>query len=145
MATTTVYSRPEFASVDIGSAMRQGHPFISAGDQYIIDLLVAKCARRDDQPRIFEIGAGSGVLSELLNRQLPRAEIVANEVEPALVALAEQRVKSTSVQVFSRPFDEWEQELDFIVSWGSHHHLTNDYIEHARRLLKPNGVFIIGD
>jgi cyclopropane fatty-acyl-phospholipid synthase-like methyltransferase len=80
-----------------------------------------------------------------LSKELIDARIVANESEPALIRLAQQRLSGTSVELFSQSFLEWHEPLDVVVSWGSHHHLTPAYLDHVRHVLTPGGLFLIGD
>ncbi len=142
----TVYGRAEFQDVDVGAIMRDGHPDIAEGDELIVSL-VGDHARRKGRPlRIMDVGSGSGVLSELIARRLPGHQVIANDVEPALIALAERRLLGyPDTEVFGRRFQEWGSPLDVIISWGSHHHLPNTYLAQSRRLLGRDGVLIIGD
>lgn len=142
----TVYGRAEFAGVDIGAVMREGHPDIAAGDDLIVSL-IATGAEAEGRPlRIMDVGSGSGVLSQLLADRLPGHQVIANDVEPAVVELARKRLAGyANAQVFGRPFQEWHDPLDVIISWGSHHHLPNSYLAQARELLGRDGRLFIGD
>ncbi len=101
----TVYGRAEFQDVDVGAIMRDGHPDIAEGDELIVSL-VGDHARRKGRPlRIMDVGSGSGVLSELIARRLPGHQVIANDVEPALIALAEGRLLGyPDTEVFGRQF-----------------------------------------
>jgi SAM-dependent methyltransferase len=146
VATDTIYARADYASVDVGAQMRLGHPDIAEGDALIVER-VARFARSADSPiRVLEVGSGSGYLIELLSRAVPNAELVANEVEPALAAQARRRFDGTRVQVFDRSFEEWDKPLDVLISWGAHHHLTSpSHLAHAAKLLSRGGLFLLGD
>lgn len=146
MKPVSVYSRDEYEELDIGALMRLGHPFIQEGDEYITSLVEQKCAQLiKHSPVIFELGCGSGVLTRILAERIPHAHIVANEVEPNLVALARTRLLGSSVRIFDHSFIEWESPLDILISWGSHHHVRQEHLDHVRRLLGPKGLFILGD
>lgn len=145
MKPVTVYGRKEFQDLDIGAIMRQGHPDIRDGDEYIVSLVEQHCIRLGRPPVVIEVGCGSGVLSAMLADRIPDAKVVANEIEPNLVELARRRLAKSRTELFSRPFDEWDRPFDILVSWGSHHHLSNVYLNHAKELLSPEGVFILGD
>jgi len=145
MSSTTVYGDAEFRDVDIGASMRDGHPGIRAGDEYIITIVARHCRSLGRRATVLELGCGSAVLARLLADRVPEADVVANEVEPNLVRLAEQRVAGSGVEVFRRSFLEWDRPLDILISWGSHHHLSNEYLDHVKRVLRPEGIFIVGD
>jgi SAM-dependent methyltransferase len=143
---TTVYENSAFADVDIGASMRSGHPDVAAGDRWIVDRVRAFVARRDGVQHILDVGSGSGVLTELLAQALPEHRVVANDVVPGEVERARARLAShLNAEVFDRPFQDWLEPVDVVVSWGSHHHLPHDYLRHVRNVLSPGGRLIIGD
>lgn len=144
--TESIYSRGQYATVDIGAQMRFGHPDIAEGDAVIVQK-VTRLQREAGRPlRILEVGSGSGYLVELLHQAMPDAQLIANEFEPALVALARNRFAGTSVTIFDRSFEEWHEPLDVLISWGAHHHLTSpSHLQHAARLLGAAGVLLLGD
>lgn len=47
--------------------------------------------------RILELAAGTGILTEALHRAMPEANILATDINPAMLALAAQRVRSPHV------------------------------------------------
>lgn len=143
--TTTVYSRPDYAQIDIGARMRRGHPYIADGDAYIVRRVTELAGDAGRPIRVLEVGAGSGCLVEQMRRAMPQAQLVANEVEPHLLELARRRFAGTDVVIHAGPFDTWSEPIDVLVSWGSHHHLSNAYLAHARTLLRPDGVLLLGD
>lgn len=143
---TTVYGRPEFEYVDVGAIMRDGHPDIADGDEVIVDLVVAKRERAGRPLTVIDIGSGSGVLTEMLAKRLPDCRIVANDDEAALVAQAETRLADLpNASVFGKPFEEWTEPLDVIISWGTHHHMPHDYLVQSHRLLGAGGTLVVGD
>lgn len=147
MDSGTIYAQAEFAKVDIGLQMRFGHPFISEGDDIIVELCRRHAARHDRPLRILEIGSGSGYLIELLHKAIPDAELVANEFEPALVDLARERFRDTPVTVFGEPFEKWDRPVDIVISWGAYHHMVESptHLAHAAALLGTTGTLILGD
>ncbi|MGW9210542.1 class I SAM-dependent methyltransferase [Embleya sp. NPDC055664] len=143
---TTVYGRPEFADIDIGDTMRHGHPDITDGDRLIVDLVRRRAQTLGRPLTVMDVGSGSGVVSAMLAHSLPGHRVIANEVEPRLIAQARSRLADfAGGEVFDRPFQEWKKPLDVVISWGSHHHLPNTYLDHVRTLLVDDGVLIIGD
>lgn len=142
----TVYADPKYRHVDVGSIMRAGHPDIVEGDEVIV-ALVSRLRDELGRPlRIIDVGSGSGDLSVLLCNKLSDCEVVANEIAPNPVAQAAEKLASHPLaRVYSKPFETWDEPVDVVISWGSHHHLSHDYLAHVRRVLRPDGVFIAGD
>jgi SAM-dependent methyltransferase len=140
-----VYAQTEFQDVDIGEAMRQGHPWIQQGDDYIVEIVSRHARQFGETVQVLEVGSGSAILSKRIADEVENVRVIANEVEPNLVALAQRRLKETAVELFTLPFSDWTESLDIIVSWGSHHHLSNNHLEHIRRTLRSDGIFILGD
>ncbi|MGH3186189.1 MAG: class I SAM-dependent methyltransferase [Streptosporangiaceae bacterium] len=142
----TVYASPEFQSVDVGSIMRTGHPDIAEGDSYIVSA-VRKLRSQTGRPlRIIDVGSGSADLSAILAEQLPDSEIVANDVAPNPVAQAREKLaRFPRTRVFDQPFETWQEPVDVVISWGSHHHLSHDYLTRVREILSEDGILIIGD
>jgi cyclopropane fatty-acyl-phospholipid synthase-like methyltransferase len=143
---TTVYGRSEFRDADIGAQMRHGHPDIAEGDSLIVSLVEERARELGRPLRIIDVGSGSGVLSEMLAERLRDSRVVANDNEPALVEQAIARLEDKpNAEVFGRSFVEWDEPVDVVISWGTHHHMPHSYLDQSRRLLGPNGLFIIGD
>ncbi len=145
MTTETIYSRPDFAEVDIGAEMRVGHPYIAHGDQLITDRVLSIAQTRQSPLTVLEIGSGSGCLLDKIMHAVPGVRLIANEVEPFLVEQAKRRFEGTGVQIYDQPFETFSGRIDILISWGSHHHLSNRYLAHAGKLLGPDGVLILGD
>jgi SAM-dependent methyltransferase len=92
------------------------------------------------------VGSGSGVLTAQLAQALPDHHVIANEVTATDIERARARLaKHPNADVFGRPFQEWREPVDVVISWGSHHHLPHDYLRHVQRVLTPGGRLIIGD
>lgn len=141
-----IYADSTFERVDIGAIMRVGHPDIEEGDVYIVNV-VRNLRHELGRPlRILDVGSGSGHLSLLLARELRDCEVVANEVSEGSLALARAKLAPLpNAKVFDRPFEEWDGTADVVISWGSHHHLSHDYLQHAREVLTPGGLLVVGD
>ncbi len=142
----TVYSSPKFRDIDVGAIMRDGHPDVADGDEFIISVVRELHAKANRRLRIIDVGSGSGDLSLMLARQLPESEIVANDIEPNPVAQATAKLADfPHASVYDQPFESWDGTADAVISWGSHHHLSHDYLSHVKQVLAPGGVLIIGD
>jgi SAM-dependent methyltransferase len=142
----TIYASPKFRDIDVGAIMRDGHPDIAEGDQYIIDAARQLRDRLGRPLRIIDVGSGSGDLSLLLAQALPDCEVIANDIEPNPVAQARDKLASFArASVFDEPFETWDGTADMVISWGSHHHLSHNYLAHVRRVLSPEGLLAVGD
>ncbi|MFZ5638815.1 MAG: class I SAM-dependent methyltransferase [Pseudomonadota bacterium] len=145
-AETNIYGDSSFRDVDVGQVMRIGHVDIADGDRYIIDVVVRHRAEIGKPLRIIDIGSGSGHLTKLLAEALPDCEVIANEIESAPIAQAKAKLlPHPNARVFERPFDEWNEPTDVVISWGSHHHMSHGYLSRLKNILTEDGVFIVGD
>jgi SAM-dependent methyltransferase len=142
----TIYASPKFRDIDVGAIMRDGHPDIAEGDEYILSAARDLRARLGRPLTIIDVGSGSGDLSLILAKALPDCEVIANDVEPNPVAQAEEKLAAFDrASVYGKPFETWEGTADMVISWGSHHHLSHNYLSHVRRVLSADGVLAVGD
>jgi cyclopropane fatty-acyl-phospholipid synthase-like methyltransferase len=142
----TVYANPKYRDIDVGAIMRAGHPDIAEGDERIVAAVRELHADRGSRLRILDVGSGSGDLSLLLARGLPDCEVIANDTAPNPVAQAREKLAPfPHATVFDQPFEEWREKVDVVISWGSHHHLAHDYLQHVRAILSVGGILIVGD
>lgn len=141
-----IYLDSKFRDVDIGAIMRVGHPDIEEGDDCIVEIIRDHRAAAGRPLRILDVGSGSGHLSLLLAKAFEDCRVVANEVAAAHVARARAKLAPfRNATVFDRSFDEWRETVDAVISWGSHHHLSHNYLGHVREVLAPDGILVIGD
>lgn len=134
-----------FPEVDLAALMRKNHPQIAEGDAYIIQLLKKHTQRLGQPVRLLDVGCGTGYFASKLVKLIPEIELIAAEEEPDLVINLEHRLANTNAKVFNRPFEEWNEPVDIILCWGSYHHLPPNYLNHAKQVLKKDGVLILGD
>ncbi|GAA3906724.1 class I SAM-dependent methyltransferase [Sphingomonas limnosediminicola] len=95
-------------------------------DRYLGPLLfepyaaeVARRAAAQKPKRILEVAAGTGIVTQALHQALPHAEIVATDLNPAMLEVAAQRVSSDKVSFSAAdalhlPFDS--DSFDLVVS-----------------------------
>lgn len=141
-----VYSNPKFQDLDIGAVMRTGHPDIEDGDRHILDSIHRLRDSLGRPLRILDVGSGSGHLSVMLAKELPDCEVIANEVEAGPIRQARSKLAGfANATVFDRAFANWQETVDVVISWGSHHHLEHDYLRHVQEVLASDGLFIAGD
>lgn len=134
-----------FSRVDLAALMRKNHPQIAEGDAYIIKRVKKYCQRLGQPVRLLDVGCGTGYFASKLVKLVPNIELIATEEEPEIVVKLQHRLANTNVKVFNRPFEEWNEPVDIILSWGSHHHLSPNYLTHAKQVLKKDGILILGD
>ncbi|ACT00141.1 malonyl-ACP O-methyltransferase BioC [Paenibacillus sp. JDR-2] len=104
------------------------------------------------EPKILEIGCGTGQFTELLLNQWPHVSITALDLAPAMIHTAEQRFKSrqsANIRFLQADVEIWAVEapsdsFDLIVSnacfqWLSHPRQT---ISHLKRFLREGGSLV---
>ncbi|MEY9892545.1 SAM-dependent methyltransferase [Catenulispora sp. MAP5-51] len=142
----TVYTSSAYRTIDVGSLMRTGHPDIAEGDEHIVSVVRAMRARLGRPLRVLDVGSGSGDLSLLLVQALPDTAVIANDIAANPLAQARDKLAPyPTASVSSERFEDFSGEVDVVVSWGTHHHLSHDYLSHVAEILSPDGVLIIGD
>jgi ubiquinone/menaquinone biosynthesis C-methylase UbiE len=110
--------------------------------------LVAERSGLLQPTRILETAAGTGIVTRAVTEALPHAEIIATDVNPAVVEFAEQRVNSERVafqqaDAQDLPFDEGSFDLvlcQFGVMFFPDKVLAN---REARRLLRSGGHYLL--
>ena len=133
------------ANVDRSAQMRIGHPQIQEGDDYLIELFRKYVAGAGGGLSIFNVAAGSGYFTKKLAGTFPPIDLVAHEDHPEAVEELRRRQAGSRVRLFIGDFEQWNEPVDVVLSWGSHHHLPVRYLEFARRVLAPDGVLVLGN
>ena len=99
--------------------------------------------------RILEVGCGRGVALPRLARLCGPSRLVGVDIEPALVELAEQRVRRFGVDaelhvadVRELPFDD--REFDVVIDFGTCYHIDEPHLalQEIDRVLDLGGTFI---
>ena len=133
------------SNVDRSAQMRIGHPQIQEGDDYLIELFRKYVAGAGGGLSVFNVAAGSGYFTQQLADAFPRIGLVAHEDHPAAVEELRRRQSGSRVRLLIGDFEQWNEPVDVVLSWGSHHHLPARYFDFARRVLAPDGVLVVGD
>jgi SAM-dependent methyltransferase len=123
-------------------------------DRYLGPLLfepyaeeVARRARALTPASVLETAAGTGIVTDALRRALPDAEIVATDLNPAMLAVAARRIRSENVRfeyadAQSLPFPD--ESFDLVVcQFGAM--FFPDRVKatcEARRVLRDGGIFL---
>jgi tRNA (cmo5U34)-methyltransferase len=121
------------------------------------DLFYGELIRRlpfttDDEPRILDVGAGTGLVSSMIGQALPRARFMLTDLAPKMLEKARERFAGSDRYEFqlldSRELP-FAGEFDAVVSALSIHHLDHsgkrEVYRRIHRALKPGGVFVHAD
>jgi len=109
-------------------------------------------AHTPEAPRGLDLGAGTGLLSAVVDSVRPRARLVLTDLAEAMLDKARRRFAGrpdTEYRVMDHLALAAENEFDLVVSALSIHHLEDDgkaeIYALAARALKPGGLFVNAD
>ena len=102
---------------------------------------------------ILELGCGTGELTKKLCERYPKAQIVALDYSPRMLAVCREKLKKFGdrVQLIEGDFSQTEfpQGCDVVISTLAIHHLTDPHklalFQKIYRALKHEGWFVNGD
>ncbi len=107
---------------------------------------------KGDNPKVLDLGAGTGILSQFLLEKYPNAQITLIDLADKMLKEAEQRFAGNdniSVVCDNYLTHEFDTKFDIIVSSLSIHHLTGGekktLIEKYVALLNDDGNFVNAD
>ena len=109
---------------------------------------VAKRVARFEPDRILETAAGTGIVTRAINEAMPTAEVMATDINPAVVEFAAQHFQSDRVTFQAAdaqklPFDDESFDLVlclFGIMFFPDKVRAN---EEARRVLRPGGRYVL--
>ncbi len=130
---------------DVIASMRGGHPQIEEGDLIILDIVRRLVAELGQRPRILDVGCGTGFFSSRLLQTIPDLDLMVQEDWDGATEDLKRRFVGTKAKVFTGPLSEWNEPVDVVLSWGTHHHQPRTYLDHIKRFLAPDGLLILGD
>nr|VFK67673.1 MAG: Methyltransferase domain-containing protein [Candidatus Kentron sp. UNK]VFK72917.1 MAG: Methyltransferase domain-containing protein [Candidatus Kentron sp. UNK] len=130
---------------DVSALMRVGHPQVEEGDLIIIELVKRFVAEFGRRPRILDIGCGTGFFASRLLKAIPEMDLIVQENWAAAIDGLERRFADTPARIFTGAASDWDEPVDMVISWGTHHHQPRTYLDHIRRFLDPKGLLILGD
>ncbi|HUQ20843.1 MAG TPA: class I SAM-dependent methyltransferase [Gemmatimonadaceae bacterium] len=115
--------------------------------------LLIRALRLYPTPRILEVGCGRGVALPVLAARLGPHELVGIDIDPKLVALANERVRFERVDatileadVRNLPFDAGT--FDLVIDFGTCYHVSGGMdgarkaLKEIARVLSPRGLFV---
>lgn len=127
------------------------NPVRAASQQYIETPLLIGAPGVLVGQRVLEIGCGRGVGVEIL-RSLGAEYVAGFDLDPAMVALAQQRVPQTNSTMHLFVGDAATiaapgRSFDVVVDYGIIHHIPTwqTALHEIARVLKPGGVFYFED
>jgi SAM-dependent methyltransferase len=139
------HGQADISDLDYLEQLRVGHPQIADEDAYIIERVKRRTGEFQRPLRVFILHGRTGVFAAKLLAALPEIELVVHERHGTAVKQLNSRFADTSVKIFSKAFEEWNQPVDVLLSRGIHHHVPRGYLEHVRNLLGPEGILILSD
>ena len=117
-------------------------------EQAQADKLELICRKLDLQPgmRLLDVGCGWGGLARWAAEK-HGVSVVGITVSKEQLVLAQQRVRGLPVSLYLQDYREVQGQFDRIVSVGMFEHVGQKnyatYFDHMRRLLDPEGVFLL--
>ncbi len=146
MVFTTLQSGlVDVSDLDYLEQARVGHPQLADDDAYMIDLIKRRAGEFQRPLRVFSLHGRTGVFAAKIFEALPEIKLVVQERHAAAVKKLNSRFANTSVQVFPKPFEEWNEPIDILISKGIHHHIPRGYLERVKKLIGPEGILILSD
>ncbi|RAP52319.1 MAG: hypothetical protein BZ138_03330 [Methanosphaera sp. rholeuAM270] len=112
---------------------------------------VVKLTRKYENPTILDLGAGTGILTELLNKKHPQSKITLVDLSAEMLKIAKEKFRDKDFDFLEADYmkHEFKNSYDIIVSSLSIHHLTDEDKQKLYKkiydTLKPGGVFINAD
>lgn len=112
---------------------------------------VIKLTENYEKPEILDLGAGTGILTELLHKQHPQSNITLFDLSPEMLNVAKDKFKDKKFKYIEANYLKYEftEKYDVVVSSLSIHHLTDEekktLYSKIYDILKPNGIFINAD
>ncbi len=112
---------------------------------------VIKLTQEYENPKILDLGAGTGILTELLYKQHPNSEITLVDLSEDMLNIAKEKFREHDFRYVIADYlrHDFEEEYDIVVSSLSIHHLTDEekivLYTKIYNILSQGGVFINAD
>ncbi|WP_455645686.1 class I SAM-dependent methyltransferase [Methanosphaera sp.] len=126
---------------------KQAIPLMDEFYQTAIDL-----TKKYNNPKILDLGAGTGILTELLSKQHPESEITLIDMSHEMLEKARKKFENKSLFNYIEAnylTYNFPEQYDIIISSLSIHHLTDDekqdLYEKIYNHLLDGGIFINAD
>lgn len=112
---------------------------------------VVKLTKEYQNPEILDLGAGTGILTEMMYKQHPNSNITLVDLSAEMIKIAKEKFKDKDFEYIECDYlnYDFKRKYDIIVSSLSIHHLTDEekksIYKKIYNLLNPGGVFINAD
>lgn len=106
---------------------------------------------------ILDLGAGSGIVEEMIFGRIPKARVIGVDSSAAMIGLAHDRLRGyeNRYRVIRHDLEELatldlpEEEYGIVISVQTLHHLSDDhkkrFFAFVRKTLRENGLFLLLD
>ncbi len=136
-----------------GEYDRTRRQLVPCFDEFYGAALEALPARRTQDLRLVDLGAGTGLLSLLVAAELPKAQLTLVDIAPQMLDVARERFSAEPGRFSFRVGDymdvEFPRDVDCVVSALSIHHVAGaqkrELFRSVFAALRPGGVFINAD
>lgn len=105
-----------------------------------------------NQPEILDLGAGTGILTEMIHKQYPKSSITLIDMSSEMLEKAKKKFSNkNNFKYIEADYTTYEfpQKYDIIISSLSIHHLTDNEKQKLYQKiydnLKENGIFVNAD
>lgn len=122
------------------------------GYDAMLDEVAAAISEMNGAPHVVDLGAGTGSLTDRIARVVPDARFTLIDIDPAMLARAEERLAAVRDRVTLREqaFAAPIPECDAVVAGFSLHHVHDPadkgtLFARVREALAPGGRFVIAD
>lgn len=129
----------------------QRKKFIPCFDDFY-GISVSVASADTETPRILDVGAGTGLLSEFLMERYPKASFTLIDISERMLDIAKNRFGSSSnIKYVIADYSKYDfvEKYDLVVSALSIHHLEDEekkeFYKKSYSILKQNGIFINAD
>ena len=116
--------------------------------RYTTGIVKKNIPKKVDKPVIIDLGAGPGLLSSEMGKQIPNSQIIAVDPSDKMLDLANKNVKKEGFKTLLGASDNIPLENDFADIIVSRLNLTywnkpEDSLVEIRRVLKPGGKIVL--
>lgn len=134
------------ASTDYDKYRKQAIPNMDIYYNTVVNL-----TKNFSDPKILDLGAGTGILTELLYKQHPNSDITLVDLSTEMLNIAKNKFNDKNFKYIEADYltHDFDKDYDIIVSSLSIHHLTDEekkvLYKRIYNFLRTGGVFINAD
>lgn len=134
------------ASTDYDKYRKQAIPNMDIYYNTVVNL-----TKNYSDPKILDLGAGTGILTELLYKQHPNSDITLVDLSTEMLNIAKNKFNDKNFKYIEADYltHNFDKDYDIIVSSLSIHHLTDEekkvLYKRIYNFLRTGGVFINAD